>query len=86
MERDIMQFAWRSAGRPRLPLPMAVRFTRRAPGRLDRFDNVADACKALKDEVARIAGVDDDDPRITWLEPVQYYSKTPSVTVEVWKQ
>lgn len=37
-----------------------------APGRLDD-DNLARACKAVRDEVAAWLGVDDGDPRISWV-------------------
>lgn len=44
---------------------MVVTITRVAPRKLDS-DNLARACKAVRDGVADWLGVDDGDPRITW--------------------
>ena len=46
-------------------VPCDVRVVRVAPRDLDD-DNLARACKAVRDEVARWLGVDDRDPRVTW--------------------
>jgi len=46
-------------------LPVVVYLTRIAPRQLDD-DNAARACKAARDQVAELLGVDDRDPRITW--------------------
>lgn len=46
--------------------PCEVRIVRLAPAQLDD-DNLARACKAVRDEVAAWLGVDDRDPRVTWV-------------------
>ncbi len=46
-------------------LPCRVTFTRLSPGTLDD-DNVRDASKGIRDEVAKWLGVDDRDPRVVW--------------------
>lgn len=43
-----------------------VTLTRTGPRRLDD-DNVQGALKAIRDEVAKQLGLDDGDPRITWV-------------------
>jgi hypothetical protein len=51
---------------PGLP-PCTVTFTRAAPGRgLDPEENLPGSLKAVKDELAKLLGVDDRDPRLTW--------------------
>ena len=51
---------------PKLP-PCIVTFTRVAPGRgLDPEENLPGSCKAVKDELAKLLGVDDRHPSITW--------------------
>jgi hypothetical protein len=58
--------------RYRVPLPCTVQLTRVSPGRpLDAHDNLTGALKAVVDELARLIGVDDADPRVTWLTPKQ---------------
>ncbi len=47
------------------PLPCAVTLTRLSERFLDD-DNVRDALKAVRDEVAAWLGVDDRDERVTW--------------------
>jgi hypothetical protein len=50
-----------------VPSPCTVTFTRVAPGRgLDPEENLPGSCKAVKDEVAAVLGVDDRDPRVAW--------------------
>lgn len=46
-------------------LPCVVRITRIAPRELDD-DNLARACKAVRDEVAAFLGVDDRNPQASW--------------------
>jgi hypothetical protein len=46
--------------------PLEVRLVRIAPRRLDG-DNLQRALKAIRDGVADWLGVDDGDPRLTWL-------------------
>lgn len=65
------------------PIPaVVVRIVRVAPRALDS-DNLARACKAVRDGVADALGVDDRDPRVTWL-PDQAKGKA-SVLVEVYR-
>jgi hypothetical protein len=63
-ERNAVAFCW-----PRLPVqvPCAVHLVRIAPARnqLDS-DGCTAACKTVRDEVARLIGVDDGDQRVTW--------------------
>lgn len=49
-----------------LGLPVTVTLTRIAPRALDD-DNLRGALKATRDGIADAFGVDDRDPRITWL-------------------
>lgn len=67
LERTAVALAWWSAVRPgtRPSLPLVVTLTRVGPRELDD-DNVQGACKATRDEVARLLGLDDRDPRVTW--------------------
>jgi hypothetical protein len=46
-------------------LPAVVTITRIAPCRLDS-DNLATACKSIRDGVADAIGLDDRDPRVEW--------------------
>jgi hypothetical protein len=61
---------------------LIVRITREAPKPLDD-DNLAGACKSLRDGIADALGVDDRDERVTWLCD-QAKAKVPSVLVEVY--
>ena len=45
--------------------PMSVVITRIAPRALDD-DNLAGACKSVRDGVADALGIDDRDPRVKW--------------------
>lgn len=47
-------------------LPCTVTLTRIAPRALDT-DNLASGCKAARDGVADWLGVNDADPRVTWV-------------------
>lgn len=63
-----------------LPDKMTIRLTRIAPRRLDT-DNLARSFKAAADGIADALGIDDGDPRLTWLyaqqkgKPKQYEVK-----------
>ncbi len=46
-------------------LPLLVTITRVGPRQLDD-DNLASACKYIRDEIARAVGVDDGSPLYTW--------------------
>jgi hypothetical protein len=48
-----------------VPIPCTVRLTRISPGILDD-DNLRGALKSVRDEIAKLSGVDDADPRIRW--------------------
>lgn len=47
------------------PMPLFVSLVRIGPVRLDD-DNLRAACKYVRDEIARIVGVDDGSPLYTW--------------------
>lgn len=47
-------------------LPLRIKLTRVGPRTLDT-DNLASGFKAVRDEIARILGIDDGDPRLTWV-------------------
>jgi hypothetical protein len=69
-ERQAVALAWpqhwpRAGGRLLPDFPVAVMLTRIAPRAIDT-DNLLASLKAVRDEVARILGVDDRDPRIRW--------------------
>jgi hypothetical protein len=51
---------------PTHPLPCRVVLTRVAPRALDD-DNCVSGFKALRDGIADRLGVDDKDPRVTWV-------------------
>lgn len=55
-----------------VPLPCTVQLTRISPGQpLDPKENLPASLKAVVDELARLIGVDDADPRVTWLPDKQ---------------
>ena len=47
------------------PLPLVVTITRIGPRRLDD-DNLASACKYIRDQIADVVGTDDGSPLYTW--------------------
>lgn len=47
------------------PLPLLVTITRIGPRTLDD-DNLASACKYVRDEIAKVVGVDDGSNQYTW--------------------
>ena len=50
-----------------VPVPCTVRLTRIAPSMgLDPHDNLPASLKNAVDQIARLSGVDDRDPRIKW--------------------
>lgn len=53
-------------GKPVPPLPLIVIITRIGPRKLDD-DNLAAACKYVRDQVAECVGVDDGSPLYTWV-------------------
>jgi len=65
-ERDAVLWCW---PRQPVPVPCVVSLFRRSPKRgrqLDKDDNLPGSLKAIKDELARLLGVDDADPRVEW--------------------
>ncbi len=54
-------------GKPRPELPCVVTLTRISPGTLDAHDNLPSAFKNVVDGVADWLGIDDADPRVTWV-------------------
>ena len=48
------------------PLSLTVTITRIAPGKLDD-DNLTGSAKHVRDGIADALGIDDGDPRITWV-------------------
>jgi hypothetical protein len=63
--------------------PWCLRLTRLAPGRLDD-DNLGSAFKRIRDRMAEIVGVKDNDPRIAFTVAQERRKGTPGVRVEVW--
>lgn len=52
-------------GIPIPPGPHVVTITRSGPRKLDD-DNLAGACKYVRDQIAEVLGVDDGSPLFTW--------------------
>jgi hypothetical protein len=71
MQRAFVALEWRLVAAKTGPivvsLPLVVTITRVAPRSLDAFDNLPRSMKAVVDELARLIGVDDKDPRVTWV-------------------
>jgi hypothetical protein len=65
-----------------IPLPLVVTLTRVAPSNGLDGDNLQGSLKACRDGVADWLGVDDRDPRVTWLYE-QRRGKEWSVEVHV---
>jgi len=67
-EREAVQQAWMVARlhRAAVELPAVVTITRVGPRRVDD-DNLGGMAKTVRDEVARLMGVDDGDARVAWL-------------------
>jgi hypothetical protein len=61
-QRVAVALLWPWKGR-QWRFPVEVRLTRVAPRKLDD-DNLASACKGVRDEVAAMLGVDDGDERL----------------------
>lgn len=64
-QRAAINTTLRVMGGAVVPLPCRVGITRLAPRTLDD-DNLASACKAVRDGVAEWLGIDDRDPRVEW--------------------
>lgn len=69
-ERDAVLLFW---GQRAATVPCTVYLTRIAPARAKVLDddNRPVAVKALRDELARLLGVDDGDARVKWAYPPQ---------------
>jgi hypothetical protein len=66
-QREEIYFEWkRAAGSGKVALPCVVRLTRIAPKALDAGDNLSSAFKAIRDEIAKILGVDDGGEQVSW--------------------
>ena len=50
----------------KLKLPLKIGFTRIAPRKLDKDDNLNISFKAIRDQVAKTIGFNDGDDRVTW--------------------
>lgn len=61
--------------------PLTVTITRLSPRQLDS-DNLASSQKHVRDGVADALGIDDRDPRVTWLY-AQEKAKTYGVRIEI---
>jgi hypothetical protein len=79
-ERSIT--AWTMAPVKAPSLPVTITLTRLGPSNGLDDDNLAGACKGVRDELARWLKVDDRDPRVTWLYG-QQRTKEWAVQVEV---
>lgn len=63
-----------------------ITLTRIAPRTLDD-DNLVGRMKATRDEVARLLGIDDGSPRLTWLyRQTKGEAHQHAVTVHVWPE
>jgi hypothetical protein len=66
-----------------VPVPCIVKLTRVSSGTLDT-DNLPPSMKAIRDQISRLSGVDDADPRITWVYAQERINKRQyEVRVEV---
>jgi hypothetical protein len=59
-------YAWPKPRRRDYGEALRVTLTRIGPRRLDS-DNLASGFKGVRDEIARIVGIDDGDERVTWV-------------------
>lgn len=66
---------------PAVNVPCTVIITRLGPRMLDD-DNLQGACKSVRDGIADRLGVDDADPRISWLY-AQEKSKDYAVRIQI---
>jgi hypothetical protein len=66
---------------PIMPLPCEVTIVRISPGELDD-DNLRGALKGVRDGIADRFGIDDRDPRVTWVY-AQERAKGYAVRVEL---
>jgi hypothetical protein len=68
VKRERTAVAWALLpAKERPPLPVVVTLERRAPSNGLDDDNLTQSLKPVRDQVAVWLGVDDRDPRVTWL-------------------
>ncbi|KPF66103.1 hypothetical protein IP84_16960 [beta proteobacterium AAP99] len=65
--RAMRELQVRVSLRANVTLPVTVTLTRIAPSKGVDGDNLQGATKALRDGVADWLGIDDADPRVTWV-------------------
>lgn len=80
-ERETALLCLMTKGRPP-ELPVTVELTRHATRLLDD-DNLVSCMKACRDGVADWLGVDDGDPRITWVVKQRKAPKHPGTMILV---
>lgn len=64
-QREYVAAFFHNCKRP--PLPCTITLTRVSAGTLDAHDNLPSAFKHIVDQIAAWLGVDDADPRVTWI-------------------
>lgn len=88
LQREEVRIEWRRlVGNTQVGLPCTVKLTRYGVRYLDEHENLRSGFKYVVDEIARIIGVDDADPRVTW-EYAQAVSEVRIYKVEIeitWK-
>ena len=85
-DKLITKMAWLEAGAPKIPVPGVVMLVRVAPRRLDD-DNLRGALKAVRDQIAELAGVNDAKTELVRYEYDQAKDPRPNhyrVDVIVW--
>ena len=84
-QREAVRVAWLVAGKPELKPPVSLRLTRVVPKRrfIRDYDNLVSSFKAIIDEVALIAGIDDSS--LIWDKEqfMQKEGKDPKCIAEV---
>ena len=87
--------SWKAAAWVAAKSGVRILITRIAPRKLDD-DNLAYACKAIRDGVALAIGIDDGDPRLEWeydqsrfggpLTPGGMKRKPNGVRIQIWRR
>ncbi len=84
-QQEEVRIEWLKAIRRRpiyLQMPYRVRLTRLAARRLDD-DNLQSAFKGIRDQIARLLGIDDGDDRISFEYAQEKLSRAYAVRIEV---
>lgn len=81
-ERAAVGYVLNPNPRPALPCTVTITRVHSMKGKMLDKDNLQGACKATRDEVARWLGVDDADPRVTWVYE-QLRAEVWAVAIEV---